>query len=148
MDYLLSEEEYKEMIPRSTHNKDCKKHRSRIKELKATESKLKAECKAQYGKDGIDTQEFQPLLEIMVKNAKRIIRAVAEKQGGIINDVMYIADYRDKEGNLHDSGIESIDSNGKVTLEDEDVTTHLDGMIADNIIGILYVLPDEDMENV
>lgn len=147
MDYLLSEEEYKELIPRSESNEECKKHRKRIKELKATESKLKAECKTLYGKESIDTQEFEPLLEIMVQNAKRIIRAVAEKQGGVINDVMYIADYRDEDGNLHDIGIESIDSTGKVTLEDANVTTHLDGMIADNIIGILYVLPDKDMEN-
>ncbi len=147
MDYLLSEEEYKRMIPRSTHDEECQTYQKRIKTLKAIEKQLKSECNAEYSKECFKTEKFGSILDIMLKSAKSIILSVAKKQGGSISDVPYTADYYDKEGMLKDASIESIDNNGKITLQDEEENTHLDKLLSDTILGILDVLPDEDMEN-
>ena len=127
--------------------KKCTKKSKKTQSAKKTENKLKSEFKSKFGKEDFEMEEFEKILRILVSNAKRIILTVAERQGGIIKDVPYTACYYNDKGDCENSLIDSIDSNGIVILEENGIKTHIDKFLADTILGILYVLPENEIKD-
>ena len=89
MDYVLSDEELRQTMPRNEHDKICKEYQEQITSLKTTADELQTQYILQSGKfdKHSETGELTSLLESMQKNAKRLLLSLLDKQGGAINDV-------------------------------------------------------------
>ncbi|RHH14448.1 hypothetical protein DW228_06505 [Bacteroides fragilis] len=144
MDYVLSDEELRQTMPRNEHDKICKEYQQQIKALKTAANKFQSEYIFQSGKFDKHSEagELASLLESMQKNAKRLLLSLVGKQGGTINDVDRSIYYRDNKKEICEALMGSIVSSGVITLESEE-KTHIDKLLPDILYGLLNMLYDD-----
>ena len=144
MDYVLSDEELRQTMPRNEHDKICKEYQEQITSLKTTADELQTQYILQSGKfdKHSETGELTSLLESMQKNAKRLLLSLLDKQGGAINDVDRSIYYRDSKGEICEALMECIVSCGVITIEGGR-RTHIDKLLPDILYGLLNMLHDD-----
>lgn len=144
MDYVLSDEELRQTMPRNEYDKICEEYQEQITSLKTTADEILTQYILQSGKfdKHSETGELASLLESMQKNAKRLLLSLLDKQGGAINDLDRSIYYRDSKGEICEALMECIVSSGVITIEGGR-KTHLDMLLPDILYGLLNMLHDD-----
>lgn len=146
MEIILLETEYKSMMPRAKHNKECSKYQKKIKALHTKFSRLESQYKAiadePINENDDPIEELPMLLDYIINNAKRIILSLVEEQGGEINDIYFVVICNHDDNNDYsECMLTGINSEGKLTIENKKAT-HLDKLTTDSLYKLVDDLSD------
>jgi hypothetical protein len=146
MEIILLETEYKSMMPRAKHNKECSKYQKKIKALQTKISKLESQYKAiaeePINESDDPIEELPILLDYVINNAKRIILSLVEEQDGEINDIYFEVIYNhDDNKDYTECMLTGINSEGKLTIENKKAT-YLDKLTPDSLYKLVDDLSD------
>lgn len=146
MEVILLETEYKSMMPRAKHNKECSKYQKKIKALQTKISKLESQYKAiaeePINESDDPIEELPILLDYVINNAKRIILSLVEEQDGEINDIYFEVIYNhDDNKDYTECMLTGINSEGKLTIENKKAT-YLDKLTPDSLYKLVDDLSD------
>ena len=144
MDYVLSDEELRQTMPRNEHDKICKEYQEQITSLIAPPCLSKRESKSLLAFFCILSRSDvnSPVSECLSNFPDWRIYWVWSSSAVVFNDVDRSIYYRDSKGEICEALMECIVSCGVITIEGGR-RTHIDKLLPDILYGLLNMLHDD-----